>query len=229
MSRLRRQVVAALLACASLLDAGCASIAHRHDDPSYALVNKATISILLLANGDEHPDLVSALKGACAVLLFPGVKSLSVIVGGSAGNGVLLVKDPTTGRWNGPAFYSLTRAGIGPQVGITASEVVIVMRSCDALGALYADESGVGLDVAAALGSHGSGHGASSAGDLLAFSRVKGLYAGVSLEGWSLRAQPALAADYYEQALTPEDILVRRVVVNPAAAELQHVLESMTK
>ena len=229
MNRLRRRLFAVLPACAFLLDAGCTTFAHRHDAPSYALVNKATISLMQLADGDEHPDLVSALKGACAVLLFPGVEGMSVVVGGSAGNGVLLVKDPATAQWNGPAFYSLTRAGVGPQVGITSSEVVIVMRSCDALGALYADESGLGLDAAAALGSHGSGQGTSATRGMLAFSRVRGFYAGLSLDGWSLRAQPALATDYYEQVLRPEDILVRRVAVNPAAAELQHALELVTR
>jgi len=208
-----RRLALAVLGAAVLACQGCAAPPpepERWRGPeaeAHALVNRATISLATFDDGDGVPALRAALHGACAVLVFPDLAGASFLVGGAGGAGVLLVRDPATGHWRGPAFYSLDEVSLGAQVGVARRELVVVLRACGSLDALYA--AGARFRLGASFALEALEHGASVevAKDVQAFSRAKGLRVGAALSGAVLRVRPKLAAGYYGREIAPAQIL----------------------
>ena len=146
------------------------------------------------------------------------------MVGASGGSGVLVVHDEKTGKWNGPAFYTLGAASFGLQIGAEASEVAVLALTERGVTAMLQPSVKLGADASVAAGPVGGGAQASTANisaDILTFTRSKGLYGGVSLEGAVVATRDGLNEAFYgKKDLKPADILVRRTVTNPAATPL---------
>jgi len=188
---------------------GCASPERWRGDEGTAheIVNRATITLATFGRDDAAPALRTALHEACAVLVFPKVASAGFVVGATGGDGVLLVRDERTGHWHGPAFYSIGEGNVGPQVGLSKRELIVAMRSCAQLDALYAGGSRVRMGSSFALQALDEGASVEMANDLRVFARASGLYVGVALTGTVMRPRPELAAAYYGRPLTPAQIL----------------------
>ena len=146
------------------------------------------------------------------------------IVGVSGGSGVLVVRDATTNAWHGPAFYTMGEASFGLQAGGDASEVVLLLMTDRGVNAMLSTSVKLGADASVAAGPVGGGARASTANisaDILTFTRAKGLYGGLSLEGAVVATRDGLNEAFYgKKDLKPADILVRRTVTNPAANPL---------
>jgi lipid-binding SYLF domain-containing protein len=154
------------------------------------------------------------------------------IFGVSGGSGVFLAHDLKAKAWGGPAFYTIGEASFGLQAGGDASEVVLVVLSDRGLSSLLATSAKLGADAGVALGPLGAGAEAATANlsaDIISYSRAKGLYAGVSVEGAVVATRGALNRAYYEKELTPTDILLRRVVSNPHADGLIKAVDAVVK
>jgi lipid-binding SYLF domain-containing protein len=188
------------------------------------LVDKARMTFeAFLADSDVGPGLRLLLKNAKAVLIYPQVIRLAFVLGASGGNGVLLAYDQKANTWSGPAFYTIGQGSIGIQAGGEAAEVVLVALSDRGLAALLATSSKLGADAGVALGPIGVGAEAATAnlsGDIISYSRAKGLYAGASLSGAVVAVRDALNQAYYGKDVTPTGILIQRQVTNPRAAGL---------
>lgn len=159
------------------------------------------------------------IANARAVLIVPRVVRAGFIFGGSGGRGVLVARDES-GQWVGPAFYTLGTASVGFQAGVQVSEVVIVVMTQKGLDGLLASTIRVGPDAAIAAGPVGAGVKADVMADLVSFSRSKGLYGGLNLNGSVISANYEWNQGYYEQPVTPVDILVRKEVSSKQAARL---------
>jgi lipid-binding SYLF domain-containing protein len=188
------------------------------------LVDKARMTFeAFLADSDVGPGLRLLLKNAKAVLIYPQVIRLAFVLGASGGNGVLLAYDQKANTWSGPAFYTIGQGSIGIQAGGEAAEVVLVALSDRGLAALLATSSKLGADAGVALGPIGVGAEAATAnlsGDIISYSRAKGLYAGASLSGAVVAVRDALNQAYYGKDVTPTGILIQRQVTNPRASGL---------
>jgi lipid-binding SYLF domain-containing protein len=117
----------------------------------------------------------------------------------------------------------------GLQIGGEASEVILLLMSGRGVSSLLSSSVKLGADATIALGPVGMGASAATANlsaDIIAFSRSKGLYAGLSVEGAVVAIRGALNRAYYGQDVTPTDVIIRRTVTNPQAAGL---IESITK
>ena len=164
--------------------------------------------------------LVNKARG---VLIYPQVFRGAFIFGGSGGSGVLLVRDAASGKWSGPAFYTIGEVSFGLQVGADASEVVLVALTDRGVTALLATSGKLGANASIAVGPLGAGLTGATANisaDIVSYSRNKGLYAGLSLEGAVVAVREALNAAYYGRDVTPGQILIQREVSNPHAAGL---------
>lgn len=188
------------------------------------LVDKAKMTLdAFVADKDMGPPLKELLKKARGVLIYPQVLRGAFIVGVSGGSGTFVAYDPKTKKWGGPAFYTIGEASFGLQAGGDASEVVLVALSERGMTALLATSAKLGADVGVALGPVGAGAEAATANlsaDIVSYSRAKGLYAGVSVEGAVVATRDALNKAYYGKAVSPTDILVRRTVSSKKAAGL---------
>jgi lipid-binding SYLF domain-containing protein len=168
------------------------------------------------------------IKRAKGVFIAPQLLKAAFIVGASGGSGVLVVRSESTGQWHGPAFYTLGGASFGLQIGADASEVIVLAMTERGVNAMLEPSVKLGVDASLAVGLVGAGVGVATenlSADLVAFSRSKGLYGGVSLQGAVLGVRTAWNETYYGNPLTTRDILIRGEV-NPQAEEF---LAAVTK
>jgi SH3 domain-containing YSC84-like protein 1 len=187
------------------------------------LVEKAQMTLQSFMNDssmDAFRDLVKQAKG---VLVVPQLLKGAFVFGASGGSGVLLTRDGRGDRWFGPAFYTIGGASFGLQIGGQASEVVLLIMTERGVASMMANSLKLGADAGVAAGPVGAGVAASTANlsaDILTFSRSKGLYGGVSLDGAVVATRGGLNEAYYGRQVTSTDILVRREVTNPQARGL---------
>jgi lipid-binding SYLF domain-containing protein len=170
---------------------------------------------------DAFRDLLKTAKG---VFISPQMLEGAFIFGVSGGSGVLVARDSATGRWNGPAFYTIGEASFGLQAGGQASEVVMLAMTDRGVNALLSPSVKLGADVGVAAGPVGAGASAATANvsaDILTFALSKGAYAGISLSGAVVGVRNQWNEAYYKKpGVTPSDILIRGDVRNPEAAKL---------
>jgi SH3 domain-containing YSC84-like protein 1 len=228
MQALRRsgRHVAAVLTVVALV---AFRIPARADDVMDArqLVDKAKLSFESMIVAPEMDGLRDLMKSAKGVFIAPQVLRGAFIFGVSGGSGVFFARGERPGQWNGPAFYTMGEASFGLQAGGDASEIVLVAMTDRGVTALLSTSVKLGADASVAAGPVGVGVRAATANlsvDILSFSRSKGLYGGVSVEGAVVATRGALNTAYYGREVRPADILIRGAVSNPHAAPLVAVI-----
>jgi lipid-binding SYLF domain-containing protein len=177
-----------------------------------------------LSNLMRDPDmgwLQQNIGRAKAVMIAPEVVKAGFIFGGSGGRAVTLARDASSGKWVGPAFHNLVTASFGFQAGISVSEVVTLVMTQKGLNSLLSPSVKLGGDASIAAGPVGAGAKSDVVADFISFSRAKGIYGGVNLDGTVI----AIANDwnelYYGKAgILPPDILVRMTTYNEGASRL---------
>ena len=198
---------------------------------SAQLVEKARITLDSFLHDKNMGAFRDLLKKAEGVMIAPDLLKGAFIVGASGGNAVFLARDHKTGQWSEPAFYTIGEASFGLQIGGDASEVVLVALSQRGVTSLLSTSAKLGGDVSVAAGPVGAGAEAATAnlsGDIISYSRAKGIYAGVSVEGAVVATRGALNKAYYKKDVTPTDILIRRTVSNKGAAGLLQAVAKAT-
>ena len=229
MSQTRRQF--ALLGTAIAVATAFASLPARADDASDAkgVVDKATATVNAFAADKDYVALPALLKKAKGVLVYPLIVEGGFIIGGSGGTGVLLVRDAKTGAFSAPAFYSMGGVSLGFLAGGAAAETMLVVNTQKALDSLLSTKVKLGGDASIAVGPRGAGATSTFTEDFVSYSKSKGAYANMSLNGQVIAVRESLNAAYYGKPVTPVDILVKQNVSNPAAAPLQGALKTMAK
>ena len=207
------------------------SLPVRADDASdaKAVVDKATVTVNTFAKDRDHASLSALMAKAKAVLVYPQIIEGGFIIAGAGGTGVLLVRDPATGNFGNPAFYSMGGISIGFLAGGQAAEVMLLINSQKALDSMLSTKVKLGADVAVAVGPKGGGQGATITADIVSYSRAKGAYASLALDGQVIDVREGLNAAYYGKPASPVDILVKKSVSNPGSAPLQAALKSIAK
>ena len=195
-----------------------------------SIVDKAKGSLTDLMSDEHYVWLHNYLKSAKGVVIFPQILKAGFVLGGSGGTGVLLVRNEATGTWSYPAFYTLGSITFGFQIGGEAAEVVMVATSQKAIDSLLLSSVKLGGDVSIAIGPIGGGAKGSVSipevkADFVSFSKTKGLYGGVNLEGAVMEVRDGLNSAFYGKYVVPGDILLKKTVEGPGANELRSVLE----
>ena len=191
---------------------------------SRQLVSKAAMSFADFAKAPEMDALRSLLKDARGVFIAPQILKGAFVVGAAGGTGVFMVWDSKTGHWAGPAFYTIGEGSFGLQAGAQSSEVVLLAMTERGVTALLNSSAKLGADAGVAVGPVGMGAAASTANlsaDIISFSRSKGLFAGISVDGAVVAVRDGLNNAFYGKAnLSPTDILIRRTVTSTHAIPL---------
>lgn len=221
-------IVMAALLCSS---AAVSFAADKAEAQSILDKSKGALSDML---GDENFSwLQGYLKTAKGVLIFPQVLKAGFFLGGSGGTGVLLVRNEATGSWSEPAFYTMGSVTFGLQIGGEAAEVVMLAMNQKAIDSLLSSSVKLGGDASIAVGPVGGGaKGAVTVpavtADFISFTKAKGLYAGLNLDGSVLAVRDGLNSAYYGKAVTPKDIYVMKDVGSSGANELRSALGKAT-
>lgn len=192
------------------------------------LVEKARMAFEGMVADPNLEALVDLLKRARGVFICPALLKGAFVVGVSGGSGVFLARGEKT--WYGPAFYTIGGASFGLQIGGQSSEVVLVAMTERGVTALLSTSAKLGGDAGVAVGPIGIGASAATANlsaDIISFSRAKGLYGGISLDGAVVAVREGLNDAYYGKKVKPTDILIRHGVTNPQAARLIQAVEKI--
>jgi SH3 domain-containing YSC84-like protein 1 len=182
------------------------------------LVDTARYTFENFTTGMEAKPFRELVRKARGVFICPQMLRGAFVIGASGGTGVFVAKEPQTGTWLGPAFYTIGEVSFGFQAGGDASEIIMLAMTERGANAMLSSGVKLGADVSVAIGPIGAGADASTANlsvDILTFARSKGLYGGVSLKGAVIKIREGLNHDYYGQTASPTDILVRKNVNNP--------------
>src|SRR3954468_13351741 len=142
----------------------------------------------------------SMLANVHAVAIIPDVVKLGFIVGGQRGHGVVVMRQ-ADGSWRAPVFVTITGGSVGWQIGAQASDFVLVFKTQKSVEGLLRGTFTLGADAAIAAGPVGRRAGAATDAELKAeiysYSRSRGLFAGISLEGSALQVDDRANASYY--------------------------------
>ena len=220
-----KRLLAPLLMCALIFPTALANSGKEQDrveDSGHVLKEILNIP-------DNIPqDLLD--KAECIVVL-PSVKKGAFGIGGSYGRGVMICRGGLsyTGPWGTPAMYALEGASIGFQLGGQATDFVLLVMNPAGARSLLSSKVKLGADASAAAGPKGrTAEGATDivmTAEILSYSRNKGLFAGVSLEGSTLRSDGGANENLYGKKLSARDIIRDGKVKTPAcAAELVALL-----
>ena len=195
MNSLSRPVLLATLFCLTLKP--CATMAQTALDRT---VDSATTVLdeIMTVPAKQIPQAL--LSGARGVAIIPNVVKGGFVVGVRHGRGVVLVRDDA-GNWHPPVFASLTGGSIGWQAGLQSTDVVLVFRSRRSVNGLMSGKLTIGADAAAAAGPVGrqvaAATDASLKAEILSYSRSRGLFAGVSIDGSALQVDHLAGRTYY--------------------------------
>jgi len=207
--------------------ASCASSPPSTAEPD-KLVSDAQVTLNNFIRDPDQTWIQNNLNRAKAVLIAPQIVRAGFIFGGSGGRAVLLARDGRT--WAGPAFYDLATASVGFQAGVDVSEAVIVVMTDKGLNSLLSSSFKIGGDASVAAGPVGASAASTVTADLISFTRAKGLYGGLNLDGTVVHSNVPWNDAYYGRGNSlPPDILIRKTVTEPKAAGIQREIAQAAK
>jgi len=182
------------------------------------LVNQADTTLSNFMRDPEMKWLQQNIGRAKAVLIAPEIVKAGFIIGGSGGRALLVAR--AGGKWVGPAFYTLATASVGFQAGVAASEMVTLVMTDKGMNSLLSSSFKFGADASVAAGPVGAGAKSDVTADLIAFSRSKGVYGGLNLDGTLVSSNDDWNKAYYGKPALPPDILVKGSASNKNADKL---------
>jgi len=174
------------------------------------------------------PDNIpsSVLDKADCVVVLPSVVKFAIGIGGSYGRGVMTCRrgENFDGRWGAPTMMAVEGGSFGLQLGGQATDFVLLLMSPRSAENILISKVKLGGDASAAAGPVGRNASAETdatlRAEILSYSRARGLFAGVSLAGSTLRADNDANEKLYGKEVSPKDIVFNRVVSPPQSAQL---------
>lgn len=207
--QLKHSVVGLALLVSSMAIAGTAS-AQQTEKESDRLQNSAVVLKEVFGMPDAIPQ--ELLDKAECVIVFPSVKKVALGVGGSYGRGVTSCRGGSTfdGPWGAPAMFALEGASIGFQLGAQATDFILLVMNDRGASSVMGSKVKLGADASAAAGPKGRTAGAATdivmQAEILTYSRARGLFAGVSLEGSTLRSDGDANERLYGRKIAAREI-----------------------
>jgi lipid-binding SYLF domain-containing protein len=190
------------------------------------LVTRARLVLDSFLSDPKFQDVRVYVQNAYAVLIMPEVLKAGFLLGVNYGNGVLLVRDPQSGQWGDPAFYTLGGGSLGLQVGMQSSDMIFTIMNEEAVKKLLAHGVKFGADAGVAAGPLGAQVGTATTTnlgeDVYVWGRSAGLFGGFWLDGTMLMPKNEWNQAYYGRPIQPEEIVRQRQLVASAEVSALH-------
>lgn len=199
-------------------------------------IKKVEDSIRVLQEMMKESDKsipVKLLENSAGIAIIPDVIKAAYIVGGRHGNGLVCVRNKN-GVWSNPVFIGITGGSVGWQIGVQSADIILVFRTPRSIDNFAKGKFTLGADAGISAGPVGRSAEASTDAELKAeiysYSRSRGLYAGLSLQGASLYVDAKANQSFYgTKGIVPRTIFEGQVVNVPdVAAKLRRALESFS-
>ncbi|MDR5728829.1 MAG: lipid-binding SYLF domain-containing protein, partial [Terriglobia bacterium] len=198
-----------LLVCLGLLIAGTVYGANKEQK---RLENSGVVMQEIMNLPDGIPKEV--MENAKCVIVFPSVLKAAFVVGASYGRGAMVCRTGKDfhGPWGAPAMYALEGGSVGFQIGGQATDLVLLVMNDRGASSILDSKVKLGGDASVAAGPVGRDATANTdaymRAEILSYSRTRGLFAGISLEGSTLRPDEDATADVYGRKLTAREIVL---------------------
>jgi lipid-binding SYLF domain-containing protein len=173
------------------------------------------------------------VRDCAGIAIIPDVIKAGLVIGGRHGRGVVLVRTKE-GGWSDPAFIEITGGSIGWQVGVQSADIILVFRTPRSVENISQGKFTLGADAGVAAGPLGRSAEASTdtelKAEILSYSRSRGLYAGLTLQGSSIQEDRKANRDFYGTEISPKDIFEGRAKTVPEiAAKLKTALADLVR
>jgi lipid-binding SYLF domain-containing protein len=197
------------------------------------LENCGTVVKEIMDIPDDIPqDLID--KAEC-IIVYPSVLKAAFIVGGSYGRGAMICRtgEHFTGPWSAPTMMALEGASVGLQLGGQATDFILLVMNVRGARAILSSKVKLGADASAAAGPKGRNAEASTdvtlRAEVLSYSRARGLFAGISLAGSTVRPDNSANERVYGKKVSAQDVVFKGAVrVPPSARPLVDYLNKKT-
>ena len=180
--------------------------------------NAATV-LSELASAPDKAIPNAVLERAEAIAVFPGVKKAGFVVGGQYGRGVIAIRTDG-GAWSAPAFLRLAGGSFGAQIGASEVDLVLVVMNKRGVQNLLRNEFKIGGEASAAAGPVGREASASTdllmRAEILSYSRSRGLFAGITINGASIAEDKDANAKFYGQPYSSQEVISGKISRTPA-------------
>lgn len=189
------------------------------------LENSGTVMKEIMGVPDNIPQ--ELLEKAECVIVFPSVLKAAFVIGGSYGRGAMVCRtgEHFNGSWGSPAMYALEGGSVGFQIGGQATDLVLLIMNERGASSILDSKVKIGVDASAAAGPKGRDASANTdaflRSEILSYSRSRGLFAGISLEGSTLRADnDANESIYHRKNITAREIVLGGKVSVPRSGQM---------
>jgi lipid-binding SYLF domain-containing protein len=218
MSRPSRRALSLALSTVLLAAAATSAFAAEREDTRAQNALRVLTDIQAIPENAIPDKLIDEAR---AIVIVPDTIKAGLVIGGRHGTGLMSVKNPD-GTWSNPSFVKLTGGSIGFQAGVQSADVVLVFRSDRGLESIVNGKFTLGADAGVAAGPMGRNASTATDGELKAeiwsWSRARGLFAGVALDGAVLSIDDAANQAAYGAGVTPRMIFEGRVSTPPSPA-----------
>ncbi|MBI5248509.1 MAG: lipid-binding SYLF domain-containing protein [Desulfomonile tiedjei] len=229
MSKLMISIAFFLMAC--LLAANVSAATFEELDNRISACNLVLKNVLGMPDSGIPKDLLQRCRG---LAIFPGVIRVGLFVGASYGNGVVLRRDEKTAEWSRPAFFGIKGGSLGLQVGAQSTDLILLLMSEQSVERLLEERFILGADVSVAAGPVGREASAETnvgfESGILSYSRSRGLFAGLALNGASLEPDAAANGVYHGTDISVQDVFYEgKGALSDNARLLVKTLEDATR
>jgi lipid-binding SYLF domain-containing protein len=197
-----------------------------------ALVDRARATAESMINDPGVAPLKDWLKRAKGVIVVPSFLKAGFVLGGAGGSAVVLTRD-AGGTWSAPAFYTVSEASFGLQIGVQDAEIIFAVMTDKGMRSIIRNQIKLGVDASMAVGPVGAGvqgNTTTAAGaDIYAFARTGGVYGGATIQGGWLKPRQSWNVAYYSEGATSEAILVQHRFTNSGADGLRASLAQLVR
>ena len=210
---------------------GSAALGAVNNKEQERLANAGVVMQEILDVPDNIPQAL--LEKAECVVVIPSMTKVALGIGASYGRGAMVCRSGKTfnGPWGAPAMYTLEGGSVGFQIGGEATDLVLLVTNSRGVDALLTSKVKLGADLSVAAGPKGRDAEASTdatlRAEIISYSRSRGLFAGVSIEGTSLRPDDDASAEVYGRKMTARNIVTGSRVTVPASG--RHLVDVLQK
>ncbi len=227
-----KKTIAIIVLCVGLgLASSAQALADNLKEDAEIIVNKARLVMEEVKRAPDSGMAYDLVRQSAGVAIIPDMFKGGFIVGGSYGKGVVVARKD--GKWSGPSFVYIGAGSVGFQIGAQITDLILVVIGQNTMESFLRTNFKLGGDAAIAIGPVGAQATAATEillkGGIYSYSRAKGLFAGVSLEGAGLGTEHDLNRAYYQTTSNPKDILYGQVETPESGKKLFQALSAFIK
>lgn len=200
--------------------------------PGEERVARAIEVIKDLASLKEEGIPARLLEKAEGLAIFPGVVKAAWGIGGQYGRGIVMVRRKD-GQWSNPLFVDLIGGSFGWQIGVQKADIVLVFKNRQGVENIASNKITLGADMSVSAGPVGRSAEASTdlemEAEIYSYSKSKGLFAGISLKGGTLRVNQEANAGFYGASHNPSKILYENIKTPVIVIRLHQTIEELSR